>query len=69
MDGIYSAQKFLSVEDYPNVRRWTDTIAAREGVRRGRIVNRLTGAPGTFLAERHSAADVDRALAEGHEAA
>ena len=69
MDGIYSAQKFLSVEDYPNVRRWTDTIAAREGVRRGRIVNRLTGAPGTFLAERHSAADIDRALAEAHEAA
>jgi GST-like protein len=64
LTGAYGAQTFLNVEEYRHLRRWTEQLAAREGVRRGRIVNRLQGAPGTVLRERHTAADIDRALAE-----
>ena len=60
-DGGYDAGEFLSVQDYTNVRRWADQIAQRPAVRRGRIVN-------LALPERHSAADIDRALAEAETA-
>ena len=59
---IYGAAEFLSVHEYPHLRAWADRIAAREPVRRGRIVNRTWG-DGPQLAERHEAADIDRALA------
>src|SRR5690606_34616148 len=36
---VYGAAKFLGVERYSNVRRWTDAIAARTAVQRGIIVN------------------------------
>lgn len=61
---IYNdAGTFLAVEEYRNLQRWTAEIAARPAVIRGRIVNRLWGAPNEQLAERHDAADIDRALA------
>ncbi|MCP3736370.1 glutathione-dependent disulfide-bond oxidoreductase [Sphingomonas sp. RP10(2022)] len=63
LNGAYGAQDFLSVGEYANLARWSDRIAAREGVHRGRIVNRITGEPGTFLRERHAATDIDAALA------
>ena len=63
LNGAYGAQTFLAVEEYTHLKRWTDQIAAREAVRRGRIVNRLAGDPGSVLRDRHSAADIDAALA------
>jgi GST-like protein len=56
---LYDAAKFLSVDEYQNVRRWADEIAARPAVQRGRKVNRVFGEPKDQVAERHSAADLD----------
>ena len=55
--GVYNAHEFLTVSDYPHLLRWYEAIAARPAVARGRIVNRTTGATGTFLRERHDASD------------
>ena len=52
---LYESAEFLAVHEYRNVIRWTDQIAARPAVKRGRIVNRAWGDPN--LPERHSAAD------------
>ena len=57
MIDLYSGQEFLGVADYPHLQRWTDAIAARPAVQRGRMVNRTSGDPGTFLPERHDASD------------
>ena len=54
------ADTFLSTRDYTHVMRWAEAIAERPAVKRGRIINRTTGEP--HLAERHSAADIDKAL-------
>ena len=48
--------QFLSVHEYKNVQRWTDAIAARPAVKRGRMVNRVFGDPASQLHERHDAA-------------
>jgi GST-like protein len=56
----YEAGEFLSVHEYTNVIRWTDELAQRPAVQRGRIVNRPMGEPRVL--ERHSAADIDAAL-------
>jgi GST-like protein len=37
--------------------RWTKAIDARPAVRRGRIVNKMTGDPSQQLHERHDASD------------
>ena len=55
----YGAGEFLQVEDYRHVQRWTDQIAARPAVKRGRIVNRVMGDPASQLHERHDASDFD----------
>ena len=60
MREAYGAQEFLAVEEYPNLSRWVDLIAARPAVKRGRMVNRTFGAPESQLAERHDASDFDR---------
>ena len=55
---IYNdAKTFLSIDEYTNVARWVDEIAARPAVQRGRIVNKVWGDEDTQLRERHSAAD------------
>ncbi len=54
---LYEASEFLQVEEYRNVQRWTDAIAARPAVKRGRMVNRVTGEPASQLHERHDASD------------
>jgi GST-like protein len=59
---LYEAGEFLDVTSYANVVRWTDEIAARAAVRRGRLVNRVWGPEDERLPERHSAADVDALL-------
>ena len=60
----YQAAAFLDGERYVNVRRWVDDIDARPAVRRGKIVNKITDDTGPQLPERHSAADIDAALAK-----
>ncbi len=48
-----------AVHEYKNVQRWTDQIAARPAVKRGRMVNRAWGDPASQLHERHDASDFD----------
>ena len=47
------------MEAYKNVLRWTNQIAQRPAVRRGRMVNRIVGEPSNQLHERHDAGDFD----------
>jgi GST-like protein len=54
---LYEGGEFLQVQDYANVQRWTDAIANRPAVKRGRMVNRVMGAPASQLHERHDASD------------
>ena len=56
---VYDAAEFLQVNEYKNVQRWTDMIAARPAVARGRMVNRVMGEPSSQLPERHDAADFE----------
>ena len=56
---VYGAGEFLSVHEYKNVQRWTDAIAKRPAVKRGRMVNRISGDPASQLHERHDASDFD----------
>jgi len=56
---LYEAGEFLQVQDYTNLQRWTDQIAARPAVQRGRRVNRTWGDPASQLPERHAASDFD----------
>jgi GST-like protein len=56
---LYEAGVFLDVQTYTNVVRWTDAIAKRPAVRRGRMVNRAFGDPASQLHERHDAGDFD----------
>ncbi|MBD2152008.1 glutathione-dependent disulfide-bond oxidoreductase [Pseudanabaena sp. FACHB-1277] len=55
----YGAAEFLSVQDYTHVQRWADTILSRPAVKRGRMVNRISGDPSEQLHERHDARDFD----------
>lgn len=57
---LYDAGEFLDVASYKNVQRWTDELAERRGVKRGRVVNRVRGEDNEKLEERHSAADIDK---------
>jgi len=56
---LYGAGEFLSVDEYKNVQRWTDAIARRPAVQRGRMVNRTWGDPASQLHERHDASDFE----------
>ena len=56
---IYEAGEFLQVQEYAHVLRWTDQIAQRPAVKRGRMVNRTWGQPSSQLHERHDARDFD----------
>lgn len=53
----YDAAEFLSVQDYTNVQRWADTLLARPAVKRGCMVNRVSGKLSSQLHERHDADD------------
>jgi len=57
--GQYGAAEFLAVHEYKNVQRWADMIYERPAVKRGRMVNRLSGEPSSQLHERHDASDFD----------
>jgi GSH-dependent disulfide-bond oxidoreductase len=54
---LYEAGEFLQVQDYKHVQRWTNEIAERPAVKRGRMVNRTWGDPASQLHERHDASD------------
>jgi GSH-dependent disulfide-bond oxidoreductase len=56
---LYNGGEFLQVESYANVQRWTQAIAARPAVKRGRKVNRMQGDPANQLRERHEASDFE----------
>ncbi|WP_194723782.1 glutathione-dependent disulfide-bond oxidoreductase [Noviherbaspirillum malthae] len=56
---IYEAGEFLGVHEYKHVLRWTNEIATRPAVQRGRKVNRTWGDPASQLHERHDASDFD----------
>ena len=60
---IYEAGEFLQVKQYTHLQRWTEAIARRPAVQRGRLVNRITGDPAQQVRERHSAQDLTAALA------
>jgi GSH-dependent disulfide-bond oxidoreductase len=59
MREAYAAQEFLSVHEYKNLERWVALVAARDAVKRGRMVNRTFGGPESQLRERHDASDFD----------
>ena len=56
---LYDGGEFLSVHEYKNVLRWTNAIAKRPPVKRGRMVNRISGDPASQLHERHDASDFE----------
>jgi GSH-dependent disulfide-bond oxidoreductase len=53
------ADEFLATHEYEHLMRWARAIDARPGVKRGRIVNKLTGDAGEQLHERHDASDFE----------
>jgi len=54
---VYSAAEFLDTASYKHLNRWTQAIANRPAVQRGRMVNRNWGEPEEQLPERHDASD------------
>ncbi len=66
---LYEGGEFLQVQEYKNLIRWTDMIAERPAVQRGRMVNRPFGEPSSQLWERHEASDFDTKTADKLEAA
>ena len=56
---MYGAGEFLQVAEYKNLQRWTRAIGERPAVKRGRMVNRITGDPASQLHERHDVGDFD----------
>ena len=56
---LYGAAEFLDVQSYKNIQRWADALLERPAVKRGRMVNRLSGEPSEQLHERHDASDFD----------
>jgi GST-like protein len=53
------AAEFLELQSYKNLQRWTRAIADRPAVKRGRMVNRISGDPAGQLHERHDASDFE----------
>lgn len=54
---VYEAAEFLQTESYTHVQRWAKQIAERKAVKRGRMVNKMSGEPSEQLRERHDADD------------
>ncbi len=56
---VYEAAEFLEAHTYTNVVRWTDELAQRPAVKRGRMVNKAWGDLSSQLHERHDASDFE----------
>jgi GST-like protein len=56
---ISGTAEFLSVQDYKHVQRWANTVMARPAVRRGRMVNRMSGESSEQQHERQDVSDFD----------
>ncbi len=63
------AGTFLDVASYRHLARWTDLVGSRDAVRRGRMVNRTSGALDQQLRERHDATDFETRTQDKLEAA
>ena len=57
LNRVYGAAEFLSAQSYEHLGRWTREIDDRDAVKRGRMVNRISGEPNEQLQERHDADD------------
>ena len=66
---LYDAAEFLDVQTYTNLLRWYDEIAARDAVKRGRIVNKTSGPLDQQLREHHDASDFELRTQDKIEAA
>jgi GSH-dependent disulfide-bond oxidoreductase len=66
---VYGAAEFLDAASYTHVLRWTNEIADRPAVKRGRMVNRAFGKPESQLRERHDASDFETRTQDKLEAA
>jgi GSH-dependent disulfide-bond oxidoreductase len=66
---IYGAAEFLQVQEYKHLQRWTELIAKRPAVQRGRMVNAINGDLSAQLRERHDAGDFDTKTQDKLEAA
>jgi GSH-dependent disulfide-bond oxidoreductase len=53
------ADVFLATDEYEHLLRWARAIGERPAVKRGRIVNKLTGDPAEQLHERHDESDFE----------
>ncbi|MES2137103.1 MAG: glutathione-dependent disulfide-bond oxidoreductase [Pseudomonadota bacterium] len=53
------ADEFLATHEYEHLMRWAKAIDARPAVKRGRIVNKLSGDSAEQLHERHDASDFE----------
>jgi GST-like protein len=54
---LYGAEEFLNVKSYKNVVKWANLINERPAVKRGRIVNKISGNLNEQLHERHDPSD------------
>ncbi len=58
-NAVYDAAEFLDAQSYTNLARWTQLIAMRPAVQRGRRVNRAWGPEDQQILERHDAQDFE----------
>ena len=56
---VYDAAEFLEAASYQHLNRWANEIKQRPAVKRGRMVNRVSGPLEEQLHERHDASDFD----------
>ena len=54
---LYNSAEFLEVNSYKNIFEWAKKINRRPAVRRGKIVNKISGNQNFQIRERHSKKD------------